>query len=212
MPHQHLIALGFDMRLGSIPHHAGAEAGIAKGFEQGFDFLAVIGFLVQAERAFQTVGHGIPEAQAFDPLGRPVRRHFVARHTPDLFGIGLEENRIELVAELVDRPVFKALHILVREDLRLGIAQHTKRRAPDAEIPQGFKRPQRVTVEFSFIIDAAHPRTLDKVVGQDFIPQIDDFLAFGKEAMPANIKAIIATSTAEFPGVSCVVIKSVPCP
>ena len=186
--HQHLIALVFDVALGGIPHHAGAEARIAEGLEQGFDFLSVIGLLVEAERAFQAIGHRVPQAQALDPLRRPVRGHFVARHAPDLLGIGLEEDRIELVAELVDRPVLEAPHILVRKDLRLAIAQHAQGRAPDAEIPQGFKSAKWIAVEFAFIIDAAHPGPLDEVVGQNLVPQIDHLLALRKEAMPANIK------------------------
>ena len=55
-----------------------------------------------------------PRLKALDTLRRPVGRHFVARHAPHLFCVGFEKDRKQLVAKLVDRPVLKTAHILVR--------------------------------------------------------------------------------------------------
>ena len=75
---------------------------------------------------------------------------------------------------MIDGPILEAAHILVREYLRLGIARHAQGGADDAQVEQRLKGAQRIAVKFALIIDAAHARALDKVVRQDFIPQIDD--------------------------------------
>src|SRR3546814_16984729 len=36
---------------------------------------------------------------------------------------------------------------------------------------------------------AAHPRPLDEIVGQNLVPQLDDFAALRKEAMPTDVEA-----------------------
>ena len=61
MAHQHLtLARGNDLVARRIPHHTRPQARIAEGLEQGFDLLPVIGFLVEAKAAFQTIGHSPP--------------------------------------------------------------------------------------------------------------------------------------------------------
>src|SRR3546814_9762521 len=77
-----------------------------------------------------TVGHGPPQRQALDALRRPVRRHLVAGHAPDLFRIGLEEDREQLVAEGVDGPVLEGTDVAPGKQPGLGEARHAKRRAP----------------------------------------------------------------------------------
>ena len=65
------------------------------------------------------------------PLRCPVSAHFIAGHAPDLLGVSLEVDRIEFVPELVDGPVFEALHSLVGEGLGFGKADHAQRGADD---------------------------------------------------------------------------------
>ena len=192
MAHQHLaLAGGEDLVARRIPHHAGAKARIAEGFEQGLGLLAAaIIDLVETERALQPVDHRTPQRQALDPLGGPVGAHLVARHAPHLLGVGLEEDRIEFLAELVGGPVLKALHLADREQLVLQVARHAQGGAPQAQIPQRLEGAQRIGVELALVIDAAHARALDEVVGQDLVPQVDDLLALREEAMPTDIEAV----------------------
>src|SRR3546814_1395107 len=90
---------------------------------------------------------------------------------------------------LVDRPVLETTHFLLGQQLRRGIAHHAQGRPHDAEVPQRLERAQRIGVEFALIIDAAHPRPLDEIVGQNLVPQLDDFAALRKEAMPTDVEA-----------------------
>src|SRR3546814_19793035 len=59
----------------------------------------------------------------------------------------------------------------------------------DAQIPQRLERAQRIGIIFALLIDSAHPRPLDEIVGQDLVPQVDDFLAFREEAVTADVEA-----------------------
>ena len=187
--HQHMIAARNHLVARCFPHHPRPLAGIAEGFEQGLGFHAVIGLFVEAQTALQPVEHRRAKAQPLDPLRRPVRRHLVARHAPHLLGIGFEKDRIEFVAELVDRPILETAHALVGEGLGPGIARHAQTRTPDAQIEQRLEGAQRIAVEFALIIDAAHTWALDEIVGQNLVPQIDDFLRFREKAMPADVEA-----------------------
>ena len=100
------------------------------------------------------------------------------------------KDRIEFLAELIGGPILKALHILDREQVVTQIAEHAGGRAQKAQIPQSLKRAQRVGIEFALVIDPAHARALNEVVGENFIPQIDHLLRFGKEAVAADIKTV----------------------
>src|SRR6185312_10856627 len=103
--------------------------------------------------------------------------------------VGLEEDVEELLAELVDGPVLEALHLLAREQARLGVGCHAAGRAPDSEVPQRLEPAQRIGIKFAVIEDAAHPRPLDEVVGQDLVPQVHYLARLRKEAVSANVEA-----------------------
>src|SRR3546814_13641004 len=90
----------------------------------------------------------------------------------DFFRVSLEEDRIELVSELIDHPVLKAANVLSGLQLPAEIAEHAERGTKNPQLGQGFESPQRVAVEFALIIDAAHAGTLNEVVRQDHIPAI----------------------------------------
>ena len=55
---------------------------------------------------------------------------------------------------------------------------------------QSFERAQWIAVKFAFIIYPAHARTLNEVVGQNLVPQIDNVFRLGKKAVAPDIKAI----------------------
>src|SRR3546814_17860781 len=82
-----------------------------------------------------------------------------AGHPPDFFRVSLEEDRIELVSELIDHPVLTAANVLSGLQLPAEIAEHTERGTKTPQIGQGFESPQRVAVQLAIIIDAAHPGT-----------------------------------------------------
>ena len=190
MTHQHRVAVRHDKVARRVPHHSRSKARIAECFQQCLGFHAVIGFFVQTERPLEPVKDGGTEAQAFDALRCPVGGHFVARHAPHLFGVGFEEDRKQLVTKLVYRPILKAADIFVRKGLGLHIARHAQRRPHNAKVEKCFERAQRIAVEFAFIIDPAHARTLNEVVGQNLVPQIDNVFRLRKKAVAPDIKAI----------------------
>src|SRR5690349_515475 len=77
--HQNLAAAArHDLVARRVPHHAGAEAGVAERLEQRLHSLPVVRLLVEAERALEPVGHRAPEREALDALGGPVGAHLVA--------------------------------------------------------------------------------------------------------------------------------------
>src|SRR5690606_12003647 len=67
---------------------------------------------------------------------------------------------------------------------------HARSRAQQAEIAQRLECAQRVGVELALVVDAAHPRALDEVVGQNLVPQVDDLLALREEPMPTDVEAV----------------------
>ena len=190
MAHQYRVAFGDDEIACGIPHHSRPKPGIAECFEQGLGFHPIIGCLVKAKRTLQPVDHRAAEAQSLDALCCPVCRHFVAGHTPDLFGIGFEEDREKFVAKLVDCPILETADIFVWKRLRLGIACHAQGRTDDTQVEQCLKRAKRIAVEFAFVVNPAHPGPLYKIVRQNLVPEINHFLRFGKKAVAADIKAV----------------------
>ena len=175
----------------SFPHHAGAKARVAEGFQQRLGRHTVIGLLVETKAALETIDNSAPERQALDALGCPVRAHLVTRHAPHLLGVGLEEDRIEALAELVGGPVLEAFHLLDREELVAKVGDHAGGRAQDAKVGQSLEGPEGIAVELALVIDAAHPGALDEIVlAEDLVPHVDDLRALRKEAVPADVEAI----------------------
>ena len=178
--HAHLAALFGDAVAEGFPHHARAQPRIV-------EFLDQAGGVVGS-------GNGIPhrfaQRQIFDPLRRPVGADLVARNAPDLLGIGFEEVPEEPSAETVGYPLVEGGFILAGADLPLGVAEQNPRRLVGAHVEQRVERLQRVGEIFLAIENAAHPRALQEVVGQDFLPQRLDALHFGEEAVAADVVAI----------------------
>src|SRR3546814_9989546 len=103
---------------------------------------------------------------------------------------------IEFPPELIDGPVLETADLPVRQQLRLGVARHAQRRPYDAQIPQRLERAQRIGIIFALIIDSAHPRPLDEIVGQDLVPPVDDFLAFRSEEHTYELQSLLRISYA----------------
>ena len=171
---------------GRLPHHAGAAARIAEGFDQGLG--ARLAALAQAERAAKPVEDGGAERQALDALRGPVGGNVVAAHAPHFLGVGLEEDAEEPLAELVAHPLMEGARLLDRKGLGPGEGRHAERAFDEAEISQRLEGLQRIGVELAAIIDARQARPLEEIVGQDLVPEIDDFLRLREEAMAADIE------------------------
>ena len=59
----------------------------------------------------QKMRNGLADGKALDALRAPLRADLVARHSPDFFGIGLEEGEIQLAPEAVDEELFQVLRL-----------------------------------------------------------------------------------------------------
>src|SRR5579864_2997084 len=123
MIHQHPVALAGNEVACRFPHHSGTTPWISEGFKERLGPHSVIGLLVETERALEAIEYRASKAEALDALRRPICRNFVAGHAPHLFGVGLEEDREELLAELVDGPVLERFHVLAGRKTRLGIGR-----------------------------------------------------------------------------------------
>ena len=195
-----VAALRLDLGRGRLPHHAGAAARILEGLDQRLDDLvAVLRAGLHLDRAAQRVRHGAPQVEALDALRGPVGGDLLARHAPHLLGVGLEEDREQPVAELVRHPLAKVLRVGVGKRLLVGVRQHAHRALDDAEVAQRLERLQRIGVELAVVVDAAQARALDEVVGQDLVPEVDDLLRLGEEAVAADVekKALIVNGAAD---------------
>ena len=84
-----------------------------------------------------------------------------------------------------------------------------QRALEDAQILQRLKRLERVGVELSAIEDAREARPFEKIVGQDFVPEIDDFLGLGEEAMAADVeqKALVVRGAADAADIGRVLLE-----
>jgi hypothetical protein len=47
---------------------------------------------------------------------------------------------------------------------------------------------ERIGVVLAVVVDAGEPRALDEIVGQDLVPEIDDLLRLGEEAVPPDVE------------------------
>src|SRR5262245_31895584 len=79
-----------------LPHHTRAAARIAEGVEQRLDDRAILLRLLRSDG----VPDGGAQRQALDPLGGPVGGNLLAAHAPHFFGVSLEKDVEEPLAEL----------------------------------------------------------------------------------------------------------------
>src|SRR5262245_22487705 len=79
--------------------------------------------------------------KTFDPLGTPGCVDCAAWHTPDLFGVRLEERLIKFAAEAVDKELFERVLPSKWEHCALDIAE------TDTRSPRRAHLEQRVLVQ-----------------------------------------------------------------
>ena len=121
-------------------------------------------------------------------MRRPVGRDFLATHSPDLFGVALEENPEEPAPKLIADPILEIARVAHGEESRFQPGKNAKDRLQDAELDEGFKRLERVSEKFAAVKYPRRTWAIQHVVGQELCPQVLDRLRFGEKAMPADIE------------------------
>src|SRR5580704_7898119 len=126
-----------DFTGGGFPHHAGAPARITKRFDQGFGAGATPRLKSQGAR--DAIDECLRKIEPLDSLGRPIGRNLIAIHAPDLFGIGLEEDRKKPFAEFIAHPLMEGLGVADWKRAGKGIGGNAGDALPKAEIAQGLE-------------------------------------------------------------------------
>ena len=111
--HPHLAAGGDDLVGHRLPHLARAEARVVELGDQRLDLVAAV-----AEEG--GLGGG-EERQALDALGGPLGAQLGARHAPHLLRVGLEEQRVEALAEAVGDPGLEVLLVALGLEQRAQV-------------------------------------------------------------------------------------------
>src|ERR1700732_2709428 len=184
--HENAAAGRLDFTGGGFPHHAGAAARITKRFDQGFGAGATPRLKSQGPR--DAIDECLRKIEPLDSLGRPIGRNLIAIHAPDLFGIGLEEDRKKPFAEFITHPLMEGLGIADWKRAGMGIGGNAGDALLEPEIAQGLKSLQRIGIEFSRVINARQPRPVEKIVRKDFIPKIHHFPRFREKAVATDIE------------------------
>src|SRR5205807_3858238 len=169
-----------------FPHHARAFTRIAERIDQGLDdfgAVAVRGTLRQ-ERVFDRAA----ERKTTDALRGPVSRDFFAAHPPNFFGVALEENVEETLAELIADPLLEVSRMPHWKNSRLKPGQNADCRSYDAEFDQRFERFERVGKKFAVVVDLGRARPLKHVVRQNLRPEIFDRFRFREKTMASDIE------------------------
>src|SRR5215472_2891110 len=94
---------------GRLPHHARTSARVTEGIDQrlnNFGPVAVFGAL-RKERVLDRA----PERETANALRGPICRNLFAAHSPNFFGVALEENVEEAFAELIADPFLEVLRM-----------------------------------------------------------------------------------------------------
>jgi hypothetical protein len=163
-----------------FPEHAGAEARVVEGFDEGFHLAGIS----------EGVEDSGDEAKAVDALRGPVGADFGAGDAPDFFGVGFEEGAVEAVAEAVSHPAFKG--VLGKEGLEAGlhIAGEHQETLDEAEVADGVQDLERVLVEFVAVKNAGEARDFEHRLVHHFGPEALHIFALGEEAVAADVDAV----------------------
>src|SRR5580704_7895627 len=111
---------------------------------------------VAAERFGQRAHNRLPHGQSLDALGAPFGANLFARYAPDLFGIGLEEGEIKLLAESIDEELLEICFGALRTKACFHVTQANPSRVHQPQIGDRARAERNWIVEEpSMVIDAA---------------------------------------------------------
>ena len=107
--------------------------------------------------------------------------------------------REEPLAELIAHPLVHGLRLFHRKGAGISERGETGETLGEAELAQSLEGFQRIGVELAAVEDAREARALDEIIRQDLVPEIDNFLRFREEAMPADVeeKALVIDRPAD---------------
>ncbi|CAB4882193.1 unannotated protein [freshwater metagenome] len=164
----------------ALPHLAGPQARIVEAADQRRG--------LRLGRRPQGGAHRRREGELADPLGGPVGAQLAARHTPDLLGVGAEEDLVETTAEAAGDPLLEGVLRTSRTQPRRGVAEPTARELRGTELAHELRRRERVVDEAAAVEDPREARTLEQLVAEDLVPELLDLGGFRVEAVAAEIE------------------------
>ena len=177
----HAAAEFFDFARAAFPEHAGAEARVVEGFDEGFHLAAIA----------QGVEDGGEKTEAVDALRGPVGADFRAGDAPDFFGVGFEKGAVEAVAETVSHPVFKGVFGQKWLETRLEVAGKHEEALEEAEVADGVRNLEGVLVKFVAVKNAGEARDLEHRLVHHLGPEAIHILALGEKSVAADVDPIV---------------------
>lgn len=144
-------ALLHDLVGGGLPYLAGTEAGIEEISDQRLG----------RGRGLLTLERGedrVPQRKALDALRGPIGADLIARNAPHFFGVGLEENLEQALAESIGHPLRERGLRLDRLQPRLEIAEENVEGLHRPEVQECVYGLERVIKIFA-LIDSMRQRS-----------------------------------------------------
>ena len=178
----HAAAEFFDFARATFPEHAGPEAGVVEGFDEGFHLAAVP----------QGVEDGGEKAEAVDALGGPVGADFRAGDAPDFFGVGFEEGAVKAVAEAVSHPALERILGEFGLEAHAHIAGEHEEALEEAEIADSVRDLEGVLVEFVPVENAGEAGDLEHGLVHHFGPEALHIGALREKPVAADVDAVVA--------------------
>ena len=171
-----------DLARTAFPQHAGAEARVVEGFDEGFDLAAVA----------QGIKNGAHEAEPVDALGSPVGADLSAGDAPDFFRVGLEEGAVKTIAKAVADPVLKGILGQEGLDPRLHIAGEHHEALEETKIANGVQDLERVLVKFISVKNAGQAGDLEHRLIHHVCPEALHILALREKPVATDVDAVVA--------------------
>ena len=142
------------------------------------------------ELGAQRLPHRGPQRHALDPLCAPVGRDLRCRDAPHLLVVGLEEVVVEAPAVVGDHVALERVLVLRGPHLGPQVREPAEDRFERAEVLERVHRLDRVVVQLAAVVDAAHARSAQELVGaEDLEPEVVDRLHLGEEAVATDVEA-----------------------
>ncbi len=171
-----------------LPHLARPVLGVVELLDEAGDLLALVA--AADHLGPDRLPHRGEEGHALDALCAPVGRDLRRGDAPDLLVVGLEEVVVEAPAVVGDDVALERVLVLRRTDLRPHVREAAEHRLDRTEVLQRVQRLDRVVVELAAVVDVAHPRAAQEVVGpEDLEPQVVDRLHLGEEPVATDVEA-----------------------
>ena len=183
-PQAHLAPERLDPIRHRLPHLAGPEARVVELLDQALHPVAAIAEEGRAHRA--------RERQPLDPLRRPLGADLAGRHTPDLLGVGAEEELEQAPAEAVRDPLLEGVLRAPRPRERAHVGGGRTAQLDRAELAHHVGAAQGVVEEAPVPVDARHPRAQQELVAQHLVPERLHLAALREEAVAAEVEAVAA--------------------